>query len=200
MKADEAFTELETLAGMPLSDSVRCTPNPGAETKPCGYDAPLVMEEAPTYCHHAKTCVHYLERVFTGRRKTIASLVTLMQPMASKFEYVAFRGMSGALIAPCVAEALGKEFTMVRKPCDTDHSHSTRSVEGYVGGDYVIVDDLASSGRTVLQIQAAIEKQTDKTRCRPGKCVAIFLYNERVRVHHPDNAPGLFLHKEGKII
>src|ERR1017187_8038151 len=61
-----------------------------------------------------------------------------------KFDAIAFRGMSGALIAPALALKLDKTLLMVRKPKvqgDPNGAHSSEMVEGDVAArTYVIVD------------------------------------------------------------
>lgn len=72
-----------------------------------------------------------------------------------RFDAIAFTGMSGALIAPPVAMALGKSLIMVRKPGHSSHSDYT--VEGdYAARRYVIVDDFRSSGKTEANIRESI--------------------------------------------
>ena len=76
---------------------------------------------------------------------------------------IAFRGMSGALIAPAVSIRLGIPLIMVRKEAKT---HSAHSVEGYaLAKRYVIVDDLVASGKTVIAICEAIEGFAPDARC-----------------------------------
>jgi len=63
-----------------------------------------------------------------------------------EFDTIAFRGMSGALIAPSVAIAMKKQLIMVRK---TMSCHSDSLVEGYKEAKrYVILDDFTSSHTT----------------------------------------------------
>lgn len=73
------------------------------------------------------------------------------------FEAIAFRGMSGALLAPSVALATKKTLIMVRKTKENTHSS-----HGLVEGDcaakhYVIVDDCVDSGATAREIQQRIK-------------------------------------------
>lgn len=72
-----------------------------------------------------------------------------------EFDTIAFRGMSGALIAPILALNLQKELILVRKPADD--SHSWFKVEGNKDAQrYVIVDDFESSGKTKRTIIEAV--------------------------------------------
>lgn len=73
--------------------------------------------------------------------------IRALSPQLEKFDSIAFSGMSGALIAPPVAMALGKELIMVRK--EGQSTHSSRIVEGnYASRKYIIVDDFRASGAT----------------------------------------------------
>lgn len=74
------------------------------------------------------------------------------------FDTIAFRGMSGALIAPLVSVILGKPFTMVRKP--GEGSHSSCTIEGCTNfKTYVIVDDFMATGKTARAIKEAIDNK-----------------------------------------
>lgn len=98
----------------------------------------------------------YLHGCFTGKQlmKHINGVVKALQPYCNKFDSIAFRGMSGALVGPAVAATLDKEMIMVRKP---KTSHSIHVVEGFIASQsYVIVDDFVSSGATVSATIGAI--------------------------------------------
>lgn len=55
-------------------------------------------------------------------------------------------GLSGALVVPGLARALGKYALIVRKPRDGSHACST--AEGKLGDRWVFVDDFISTGAT----------------------------------------------------
>lgn len=74
-----------------------------------------------------------------------------------KYDSVAFRGMSGAMIAPLLATKLNKNLIMVRK--ETEISHSCHLVEGFQKSkSYIIVDDFIESGKTVFDIYFKVQK------------------------------------------
>jgi hypothetical protein len=74
--------------------------------------------------------------------------------LEDKFDAIAFRGLSGSLVAPSVALKLGKTLLAVRKE---EECHSSRQVEGDLGADrYIIIDDFVSSGETINEIRKAI--------------------------------------------
>lgn len=92
-----------------------------------------------------------------------------------EFDAVAFRGLSGALIAPIIAWEMDKMVIAVRKrTCEDDYyCHSARRVEGDIGArTYVIIDDCISSGATVRAIIADI-----KAAAPGAKCVGVLQYN-----------------------
>lgn len=68
---------------------------------------------------------------------------------------VAFRGVSGAMIAPIVAYKLGLNPIGIRKPNESCHSGTTKArltLDGHLVERYVIVDDFITSGDTVRRI------------------------------------------------
>jgi len=88
------------------------------------------------------------------------------------FEAIAFRGISGAMVAPAVAYKLGKQLMCIRKT--SDQAHTTYIAEGpLTESRYVIIDDQISSGATVLAIRDAIQSELNPAH----KCVGIYLYN-----------------------
>jgi adenine/guanine phosphoribosyltransferase-like PRPP-binding protein len=56
-------------------------------------------------------------------------------------------GLSGALVVPSLARALGLPFAIIRK--DGDSKHAETRIEGCISDDYLLVDDLISSGKTM---------------------------------------------------
>jgi adenine/guanine phosphoribosyltransferase-like PRPP-binding protein len=90
-------------------------------------------------------------------RNTIQQAHEFLRPMADSFDAIAFRGMSGSLLAPSLALALDKTLIMVRKPYEKNHSN--RRIEGDCAArSYIIVDDQISMGDTVAAIIATVEK------------------------------------------
>ena len=86
------------------------------------------------------------------------------------FEAIAFRGMSGALLAPLLAYHTHKSLLMVRKPKHTDngheHDHSNFRVEGdRATKRYLILDDFMCSGNTIWSIVREIRSWAPEARC-----------------------------------
>jgi hypothetical protein len=70
------------------------------------------------------------------------------------------RGLSGALVVPYVARALGLRWAIARK--DNDGSHSSECIEGTIGRRWVFVDDLISSGNTLTKTIISVNVTADK--------------------------------------
>jgi hypothetical protein len=95
-------------------------------------------------------------------RQNVKNCVRALRKM--EFDAIAFRGMSGALLAPAVALSMKKNLLMVRKPADD--SHSMMMVEGdKAARRYVIIDDLISTGATVRTIFKEIREFAPQAEC-----------------------------------
>ena len=70
------------------------------------------------------------------------------------------RGLSGALVVPYVARALGLRWAIARK--EGDGSHSSECIEGTLGRRWVFVDDLISSGNTLTKTIISVNVTADK--------------------------------------
>lgn len=122
-------------------------------------------KHAPKYEH-----AEYMEQLIrTDKlRETVAQSISVLSRMPY-FDAIAFRGNSGAIIAPTLALALDKTMLMVRKNCSCGtHSfcHSYMDVEGDYGAKtYIIVDDIISSGATARIIVEEIKKVASKAKC-----------------------------------
>lgn len=122
----------------------------------------------------------YLSNVLdpSKREGVISDLVVCMLQEQSKglrFQAVAFTGISGALVAPVVADRVRVGLIAVRK---YEKSHSYLQVEGLgepTVQHYVIVDDCICSGVTISNILNSISKTKGFESCI---CRGIFLYNQ----------------------
>lgn len=106
-------------------------------------------------------------------------------------EAIAFRGMSGALVASPVAARLQKPLILVRKP--NDNSHSPLKVESckIEPKNYVILDDFVSSGKTANAIIKAIKLVAPKAKYL-GVLQVSYLHNDSF------NGKRFNFHKENK--
>lgn len=107
----------------------------------------------------------------TECRKTIIELA-VQHLEGIDFDCIAFSGMSGALIAPSIADALNKHILIVRKR--EDSTHSRFKVEGWMpeAFRYIIIDDMISTGDTIGRIIKTVNpKESDEI-----DLVGIYLY------------------------
>jgi len=89
---------------------------------------------------------------------------------------VAFRGISGALVAPIVAFKLGLNAIAVRKPgadCHNGITHHSIALEGSPVERYVIVDDFVNTGETIKKIVA-------NHATRGMRLLAVFCYSRAI--------------------
>lgn len=110
------------------------------------------------------------------RKQVIEKSVRWLRKRSADFDAIAFCGVSGALIAPCLADALEKPLILVRKESDGNR-HSDRIVEGDFRRRYIIVDDFTASGTTVRHVidSIAYVAEAKLLRFKP-KPVAVFAY------------------------
>lgn len=103
----------------------------------------------------------------------INRLVKIIEESEIRFHAIAYRGHSGALVAPTVAHLISKELILVRST--TQGTHTDHLVEGYTNQivRYVIIDDLLQSGRTINIILRRVKEFSKQNDFR---CVGVFLY------------------------
>ena len=84
--------------------------------------------------------------------------------MYPEYDTLAFSGYSGALIAPMLALAVGKDMVLVRKKGDV--RASSYDVEGYKNiKKYIIVDDFVCSGDTAKRIIKGVKDFAPDAKC-----------------------------------
>lgn len=115
----------------------------------------------------------YLDKALdiTSRKIAIANMVKKIKKNfdLNKIDAIACCGYSGLLIAPSVADILGKSLLIVRRQCTT--THSCYLVEGDIDSKtYIIIDDFINTGETINYIITTI------SRYHPPKCVGIVCY------------------------
>jgi orotate phosphoribosyltransferase len=94
--------------------------------------------------------------------KTVEQCAKLLETL--EFTTFAFRGLSGALIAPMLAVKMGKTLLAVRKVHPT--GHGSNRVEGdYAAGNYIIVDDFIATGKTCQAIMEEIDNHVPSAKC-----------------------------------
>ena len=94
----------------------------------------------------------------------IKRAVKALKKYESKYDTIAFTGMSGALYAPELATRLKKHLIIVRK--NTKDCHSQQLVEGHqTCQNYIIVDDFINTGHTVWKIRQAVKEFAPDAKC-----------------------------------
>lgn len=78
-----------------------------------------------------------------------------------KFDTLVGTGFSGGLVVPALAQRLGVNFLLVRKP--GDNSHHTGRLVGKLGHRWIFVDDFVSSGETRARVQKAVSQANVST-------------------------------------
>lgn len=101
--------------------------------------------------------------------KTIEETIDQLRPHVAEFDTIAFRGMSGAMVAPMVAMRLNKGITIIRKQGERSHAPEITGIWEN-GKRYIILDDFISSGNTVLSIKKLLSPTM--------KFVGIYLYRD----------------------
>lgn len=114
----------------------------------------------PTYVHDS-----YFSNINT---KNIVERVAQAKKLLRKldFDAIAFTGMSGALLAPPLAVAMGKSLILVRKLAEIGRTHSCHKVVGDAGAlKYIIVDDFQDTGKTTRRIKDKVKEFAPKAEC-----------------------------------
>jgi len=116
----------------------------------------------------------YLENLMSGGRlnRKKNALIRCIEKSNTKFDTVAFTGVSGSLLGPTIAMHFKKRVVIIRK--NIMGTHSNRMVEGDIKRchKYIIIDDVVESGRTIQRIVKKIADSGHNSRC-----VGVFLYN-----------------------
>lgn len=98
-------------------------------------------------------------------------VISRIKQVGLDFEFIAVRGMSGALISGLVAAHFRKSISIVRKPKAVESSHGLRLEGTQVARDYIIIDDCIYTGATIRAILTGIGELAPESRC-----MGIFLY------------------------
>lgn len=117
----------------------------------------------------------YLHRVFQqgGIKLHVDRVINRIRDEGLEFDSIAFRGVSGGLIAPAVCMVLDKYPIVVRK-YDDEEAHSSHLVEGYEAtARYLIIDDLIDTGDTIRQILRDVRQYLS----RGAVCVGVITYD-----------------------
>lgn len=113
-----------------------------------------MSDEPDTPAHGFRT--NYMDEAcsVTGLDQIVANAQEWLEPV--DFDTLVGTGLSGSLVVPPVAMALGKHFVIVRKP--KDGSHHNGPMVGWLGERWVFLDDFTSLGRTRTRVLTEIAK------------------------------------------
>jgi orotate phosphoribosyltransferase-like protein len=81
-----------------------------------------------------------------------------------RYDTLVGTGLSGALMVPRLAEAINKNWLIVRKP--GENSHSSYKVEGTLGKRWLFVDDCVDSGATYRYVCEQVKEICTKKEFR----------------------------------
>lgn len=83
---------------------------------------------------------------------------TAQQELADvDFDTLVGTGLSGGVVVPSLALAMGKKFVLVRKETDDSH-HGGGRLLGELGSSWIFVDDFVSSGMTRRRVIRKINR------------------------------------------
>lgn len=117
------------------------------------------------------------------RNKIVMEAVKALKKYS--FDSIACCGASGLLVVPQIAEILDKHIVLVRKP--SDKRYSVFEMEGVVPNNYIIVDDLVCSGRTIRLI-----KNTIRNECSLSNCIGAYFYLPKECAYTGDSGSIMF--------
>ncbi len=105
---------------------------------------------------------HTVEILNHKRRKQIVEKIC-NKLSSINFDTIVCSGISGLLVVPSVSERLNKNILIVRK--DNEIKYSPFDYEGTPPSNYIIVDDLVSSGQTIQRILSLMREEIPSAKC-----------------------------------
>lgn len=112
----------------------------------------------------------YFSKLFTNPDDVIKDARKLLKNV--DFDTMVGMGLSGSLVIPRLAEALGKQWFIVRK---SDNSHACNKGEGRIGHKWLFVDDFIASGDTRQRVKNTIRDLSEKYNF-PTEYVGTYTY------------------------
>ncbi|MGY2116625.1 phosphoribosyltransferase [Nocardia gipuzkoensis] len=93
-----------------------------------------------------------------------------------RFDTLVGTGLSGALVLPALAREFDVGFVVVRTP--GHHRHTSRRAEGFLGSQWLFVDDFIDTGATFRRVHHDINALAHRLR-RPTIFAGAFLYHSQ---------------------
>lgn len=98
-----------------------------------------------------------------SRNKIVVQAVCDLRKIENTFDSIIVTGISGLLVGPDVASILNKHLVVIRK--STEECYSPFIIEGVIPHNYIILDDLICSGKTVNGILKTMKDECPRSRC-----------------------------------
>jgi orotate phosphoribosyltransferase len=113
----------------------------------------IVEPTAPATRHG----IDYLARAFENPANLISAAMVHLEKI--QFDTLVGTGLSGALVVPTLARALGRHWMIIRKEDDRSHAlaQGNGRAVGTIGKKWIFVDDLICSGTTRESVKEAIK-------------------------------------------
>lgn len=120
----------------------------------------LALPAPSDHTTHHRQSADYLQGVLSGKNLalTAEAITKRLDRTAIFFDALAFRGLSGAVVASAVAMRMGKDLIGVRKGEDTHSCYPEVEGAPYRSIRYIILDDQIASGHTLNAIYSAIKR------------------------------------------
>lgn len=123
------------------------------------------------------TCSMYLESALTSDlREMYETMREVLSSAKVEFDTIVGMGLSGALVVPRLGELFDCCWAVVRK--DLENSHGRKRIEGSIGREWLLVDDLIASGSTAKNIVHYMEKLKANTDFQTS-LVGAYVYNDQ---------------------
>lgn len=94
----------------------------------------------------------YLGAAYADNEALLAKATHALRDV--EFDTMVGTGLSGSLIIPVIARALGKNWLIIRK--ESESAHSSERGEGNLGDRWVFVDDFVDTGATKRRVKDAV--------------------------------------------
>jgi adenine/guanine phosphoribosyltransferase-like PRPP-binding protein len=108
----------------------------------------IIEPTAPATSHG----IDYLARAFENPANLISEAMKALEGV--QFDTLVGTGLSGALVVPTLARALGRHWMIIRKK--NDGSHGCSLAVGTIGSRWIFVDDLVCTGDTLKRAREAV--------------------------------------------
>lgn len=117
----------------------------------------------PTYDHRQ---YYYGSRALLMTPQELSDYVLSVMPKVRDFDTLVGTGLSGTIAIVKLASVWNKHTAFIRKTSESNHS--SRIIEGSIGKAWLFVDDIISTGSTVMRCSALMTDLAPMARCVGG--------------------------------